>query len=542
MNNNINYINNFPDFITMQRNSFCWFITEGLTQELSFFSRIYDFTKNTEYILFGEEYNLINPPCSSKIARKYNGNYRAQLILPLEVRNKIINDINYRNKFPIVTLPLMTTYATFILNGCERVIVSQIIRSPGIYFGKVTNQTNFKPFKSKSITKINKLRSFLPSGEAIISENDLFFPISTRKYNKKNKKLKIIPLWNSNSVRLYSLNYLKKKLKNNPFQLLQFFKVYKIVLLEGELKKKKKLISLFFQWLKNNYNLRDSKSDLKKATILFLMEFFKIFLKSIIKYKLIITNSDKFNYLTRWDKIIKFSKYFENLTMTDALISFYFQNIFRFQLYSQLECNKQLIFILNYKFLSYRKYNLETFPFLKKQINKLSIQINSTFEFTGSKNLKPIIYSSKNLKNTLKYDPFSINPSSKHDKYILYSPAKHDKQHKHKYLKTKTSLLLFRDEYDLKTSAHLKYNEKDIYNALLIPEYGSWIRFMFQKNTQINLYKYPLKYQEETIYIQLDKTNQKPIIHLLKEIGFDDLEIYNNLDHSDFFILLNPYY
>jgi DNA-directed RNA polymerase subunit beta len=67
------------------------------------------------------------------IARKYSGNYRAQLVIPIEVRNKIANSVRYHNQFPIIT---MTTDATFIINGCERVIVSQIIRSPGVYFEK----------------------------------------------------------------------------------------------------------------------------------------------------------------------------------------------------------------------------------------------------------------------------------------------------------------------------------------------------------------------------------------------------------------------
>jgi DNA-directed RNA polymerase subunit beta len=90
--------------------------------------------------MFGEEYNLIKPPYNLLIARKYSGNYRAQLVIPIEVRNKIINSIRYHNQFPIITLPLMTTYATFVINGCERVIVSQIIRSPGVYFEKNKNQ------------------------------------------------------------------------------------------------------------------------------------------------------------------------------------------------------------------------------------------------------------------------------------------------------------------------------------------------------------------------------------------------------------------
>ncbi len=121
MKQNMNYINALPDFLAMQRISFCWFIT-----------------------------------------------------LPIEVRNKIINNVKYQNQFPIITLPLMTTDATFIINGCERVIVSQIIRSPGVYFEKNKTQKIVHQFKRKLSTDIDKLRSFLPAGEAFISEFDLF--------------------------------------------------------------------------------------------------------------------------------------------------------------------------------------------------------------------------------------------------------------------------------------------------------------------------------------------------------------------------------
>jgi DNA-directed RNA polymerase beta subunit len=69
----------------------------------------------------------------------------------------------------------MTTYATFVINGCERVIVSQIIRSPGVYFEKIKTQRTLNQFKRKLSTDITKLRSFLPSGTAFISESDLFF-------------------------------------------------------------------------------------------------------------------------------------------------------------------------------------------------------------------------------------------------------------------------------------------------------------------------------------------------------------------------------
>ena len=101
----MNYINALPDFLAMQRVSFCWFITQGLNEELTLFSKIYDFSQNTEYMMFGDEYSLIKPPYSLSIARKYSGNYRAQLIIPIEVRNKINNNVCYQNQFPIITLP-----------------------------------------------------------------------------------------------------------------------------------------------------------------------------------------------------------------------------------------------------------------------------------------------------------------------------------------------------------------------------------------------------------------------------------------------------
>jgi hypothetical protein len=90
--------------------------------------------------------------------------------------------------FQLLLYLLMTTYATFVINGCERVIVSQIIRSPGVYFEKNKNQRTRNQFKRKLPTDINKLRSFVPAGEAVISEFDLFFPIPTLNLDPIKKK------------------------------------------------------------------------------------------------------------------------------------------------------------------------------------------------------------------------------------------------------------------------------------------------------------------------------------------------------------------
>ena len=179
----MNYTTALPDFIEMQRVSFCWFIAQGLNEELTSFSRIYDFSQNTEYILFGQEYSLVKPIYNIVRAKKYTANYSAQLVIPLEVRNKKTNIIKYHSKFPIINLPLMTSSATFVINGCERVIVSQIIRSPGVYFEKNKHQKKNKKVKRVISSEIGKLKNFTPPSEILPTESRLYFLKSKVKKN-----------------------------------------------------------------------------------------------------------------------------------------------------------------------------------------------------------------------------------------------------------------------------------------------------------------------------------------------------------------------
>ena len=533
MKQNINYINALPDFLAMQRISFCWFITQGLNEELALFSRIHDFNQNTEYIIFGEEYNLIKPPYSLFIARKYSGNYRAQLVIPIEVRNKELNNINYHNQFPIIILPLMTTYATFVINGCERVIVSQIIRSPGVYFEKNKTQRIRKQFKRKLSADISKLRSFLPAGEAFISESDLFFPIPTIICDSKGNE-KTIPYWKSNSISYYSLKYLTKIEKYPPFYFLQCFKLYRLLSKISNSSLKNELIQLFFKWLKLQENFSYFKINLKRDKIFYLLKYFNFLLKLLIKYEMFqfdwVTteeqNSDKLlNKFFRANK----TTYFENiLTFSNnkilKLYNTYDKAIINSQKLAHIQLNSELLLITNSSmdWLS----EMQNFSFLKQNVKKLILKIADINKIIKFQNFRPTIYFSISLKEQLKY----IFGKDK----LSYKPERH------KYNKTKTQLLLYRKDHEIKTNYHKKYEEKDLYTATLIPEYGSWVRFAFRKNTKINSYKYPIKNQEDEVVIQLDKINQKSIIHLLKEMGLTDLEIYQNLEHSDFFYFDKP--
>jgi DNA-directed RNA polymerase subunit beta len=514
----MNYINALPDFLAMQRISFCWFITQGLTEELALFSRIQDFSQNTEYLMFGEEYSLIKPPYSLLIARKYSGNYRAQLVIPIEVRNKMVNSIRYQTQYPIITLPLMTTDATFIINGCERVIVSQIIRSPGVYFEKNKNQKTHHQFKRKLSTDIDKLRSFLPAGEAFISEFDLFFPIPTPTYDPIKKKKKIVPHWQSNLIYYYSLEYFQKAEKNNSFYFLQSFKLYRIISKTLTYENKNLLIRLFLKWLKLKKTSLPVQKALNFKKINDLLLYFKFLMKLLIKYEVFqlnpnfylqksTTNNDPFSK----GQILNFYYTYDNLIETS-------QNLLNIKLNSDL-------FLLTKEPQNWL-IELTHFGFLKQQIKLLIPKLNNLKQLTQLRNLRPTIYFSVSLKEQLKY-VFGKNK-------LIYKPDRH------KYLKTKTQFLLYRKDHEIKTNYNKKYSNKDLYTATLIPEYGSWIRFGFQKNTKINSYKYPLKNQEDEIIIQLDKVNQKPVLYLLKEMGLTDLEIYQSLHYSDFFYFNKP--
>ena len=540
MKQNMNYINALPDFLAMQRVSFCWFITQGLKEELTLFSRIHDFSQNTEYIMFGEEYSLIKPPYSLLIARKYSGNYRTQLVIPIEVRNKVINSIRYHNQFPIIALPLMTTYATFIINGCERVIVSQIIRSPGVYFEKNKNQKIRKQFKRKLSTDISKLRSFLPSGEAFISEFDLFFPIPTTTYDPVKKKKKIVPHWKNNSIYYYSIKYLKQTEKNSSFYFLQYFKLYRIILKIFKYESKNELIQLFLKWTKLRTNILNFNEILQEKKIIYLLKYFNFLVKLLIKYEIIqssriqtgskkeVNFQNKKPYLENFLKVNKTKFLTDDLQLsknqTSKLYEAYDKIIIDSQKLAQIQINSKLILITKQS----KDWLMEmcNFSFLKQNIRQIILQVNNINQLIKFQNFKPVIYFSISLKEQLKYI-FGKNKFS-------YKPERH------KYLKTKTQLLLYRKDHEIKTNYHKKFGEKDLYTVTLIPEYGSWIRFGFQKNTKINPYKYPIKNQEDEIIIQLDKINQKPVLYLLKEMGLTDIEIYQNLQYSDFFYFNKP--
>ena len=122
-----------PDLVEVQRASFKWFLERGLIEELESFSPITDYTGKLELHFVGSEYRLKRPRHDVEEAKRRDATFASQMYVTCRLVNKETGEIKEQEVF-IGELPLMTERGTFIINGAERVIVNQIVRSPGVYF------------------------------------------------------------------------------------------------------------------------------------------------------------------------------------------------------------------------------------------------------------------------------------------------------------------------------------------------------------------------------------------------------------------------
>jgi DNA-directed RNA polymerase subunit beta len=139
-----------PDLIEIQRSSFRWFLEEGLIEELNSFSPIADYTGKFELHFIGENYQLKEPKYNVNEAKRRDSTYSVQMYVPTRLINKETGEINEMKVF-IGDLPLMTDRGTFIINGAERVIVNQIVRSPGVYYKAETDKNGRRTYSASLI-------------------------------------------------------------------------------------------------------------------------------------------------------------------------------------------------------------------------------------------------------------------------------------------------------------------------------------------------------------------------------------------------------
>lgn len=120
-----------PNLIEIQTDSYKWFLDEGLREMFEEIMPIEDFAGklSLEFV----NYQLLEPKYTVDEAREHDANYSAPLHVTLRLINKETGEIKSQDVF-FGDFPLMTKQGTFIINGSERVIVSQLVRSPGVYF------------------------------------------------------------------------------------------------------------------------------------------------------------------------------------------------------------------------------------------------------------------------------------------------------------------------------------------------------------------------------------------------------------------------
>ena len=121
-----------PNLIEMPRRSFDRFLREGLRELFDEISPIEDFT-GTRMGLELTDYRLEEPRLSERECRQRDATYSARLLVDTSLTVKETGEIKEQQLF-LGDLPLMTEQGTFIINGAERVVVSQLVRSPGVYF------------------------------------------------------------------------------------------------------------------------------------------------------------------------------------------------------------------------------------------------------------------------------------------------------------------------------------------------------------------------------------------------------------------------
>ena len=134
----IDEVIDMPNLIEVQKNSYKWFLDQGLKEVFHDVATIEDFTGNLalEFI----DYRLGEPKYTIKECKERDATYAAPLRVTARLLNKETGEVKEQEIF-MGDFPLMTDAGTFVNNGAERVIVSQLVRSPGVYFGASYDKT-----------------------------------------------------------------------------------------------------------------------------------------------------------------------------------------------------------------------------------------------------------------------------------------------------------------------------------------------------------------------------------------------------------------
>lgn len=146
----INEVLEMPNLIEVQKNSYQWFLDEGLREVLRDVSPISDYTGNLVMEFIDYSLDFDNIKYSVEECKERDTTYSAPLKVKVRLINKETGEVKEQEIF-MGDFPLMTETGTFVINGAERVIVSQLVRSPGIYYAMDRDKTGKKLYSNTVI-------------------------------------------------------------------------------------------------------------------------------------------------------------------------------------------------------------------------------------------------------------------------------------------------------------------------------------------------------------------------------------------------------
>jgi DNA-directed RNA polymerase subunit beta len=143
-------IGKMPNLIEVQLDSYDWFLREGLEEIFYDINPIQDYTGNLVLEFVGYKLDMENIKYSVEECKERDTTYAAPLKVKVRLLNKETGEVKEQEVF-MGDFPLMTEQGTFVINGAERVIVSQLVRSPGVYYDYTVDKTGKKLFSSTVI-------------------------------------------------------------------------------------------------------------------------------------------------------------------------------------------------------------------------------------------------------------------------------------------------------------------------------------------------------------------------------------------------------
>ena len=138
-----------PNLVEIQTKSFDWFLKEGLMEVLRDVSPITDYSGNLSIDFISYSIDT-NPKYPVEECKERDVNYAAPLKVNVRLTNKQAGDVKYSDIY-LGDFPLMTDNGTFVINGAERVIVSQLVRSPGMYYSSEVDKSGKKTYAAQVI-------------------------------------------------------------------------------------------------------------------------------------------------------------------------------------------------------------------------------------------------------------------------------------------------------------------------------------------------------------------------------------------------------